>query len=552
MTVIRNVLAEAMREDFWLFLKYGFGAETYCKARPDEDWLDEAVHRPLCDWFDKSVKEWERRRASGERRPMKLLACIPRGFGKSTLITAAGGIWLHLRNPELVTLISSYGEDRSTAFLGVIKNVFEGKSTFGWWRDVYGSWEPDQGREWKVESIVHSARRHPETRDPSFEVTSINKGATGGRPDVFMLDDPISEDKIGEDPNHVVKAVRHFRSMEFAIKTNGLWVVCLTRKMDADVAGSILMEDGVEEFAETGMRPRDFEYRMGGPWRVFFMSARDGLGEPVLPRVWPEARLQEVERTNPIRFASELMNMPAEGQHMMLKPEDVSRLWVEREALPTNLRISIHCDTAFKTKERMAKGDESVIAVVGHTMDGSGLVYFLEARASNRWSSEKFFDELVAIVQRVKKEYGWPFVITDEKEIAGKEGLFEPALASHFHAVGLPVPRLIQIARGGIKKETRVRLAADYWLAKKVRLVHGAEGMSKLVHQMVRYGVTDHDDVADAFADAFSDGVYVPERRAQGGEDLHRIRLHRPLDHLLYGRHEDKEQADKVFVPWFN
>jgi len=548
----KKLIGEAMRQDFWLFLNYGFGAKFYCETKRDEDWLDSTVHENLANWFQKHVEEWESWRRAGIRKTKKLLVCIPRGFGKSTAITAAGSCWLHLRNPELVTLISSYGEERSAAFLGVIKSVFEGKSSFGWWNDVYGSWEPTDGREWKVTSIVHAMRKHTETRDPSFEITSINKGATGGRPDVFILDDPISEDKIGEDPNHVDKAVRHFRSMEFAVKTNGLWIVALTRKTDADVASAIMSADGVKSFAETGMRPKDVQEVETGVWDVFFMSARDPLGKPTLPRVWTDDKLNEVERVNPLRFAAELMNEPAEGRHAPLKKEFVDKLYINYDQIPPDLRYSVHIDTAFKEREKVARGDDNVIALVGHSTDGSGIVYFLDALVSNRWNSEQFLEQLVGLYQRLKMQGKRPFAMTDENVGGGKQGLFEQAVQSHFHAVGMSAPQITFVTRTKASKESRIRISMDYWLMGKVRLVRGHLGIDKLAHQMIRYGIVPFDDVAEAFSDCFMPGVYVPEKRMKGQVD-NTVAMKRPLDDYIYPRREKKKDDElSIMSPWWN
>lgn len=557
----KKVIARgALLDSFWLFLLYGFGAKFWCAAKSDDNWLDPAVHKRMADYFERHVKEWEEWRRRGVRKAKKIAFFVPRGYAKSTEITEAGSLWVALRNPDLVEVISSYGIEKSRDFLGVIKTVMEGRAAYGWWKDLYGSWEPYDSRQWTIESITHGRRTAVETRDPSVEVTSISKGATGSRPDAFFYDDPTSEDKIAKEEDHVRKGVAHFRSMRYAIKSNGLWVVCATRYRDYDVPGVILSEQGVAEFAPTGCRPRKDDYKEGGEWNVYFLAARDAEGASTLPGVYPPEVLDEMEKDDPVTFAAQMMNAPSEGRHSLITDEDVHKLWVLPEEIQgRDLRITIHLDTAFKTLERVESGDDNVIGVVGHSRSGDGLLYFLEARVSNSWNSEEFFDELVALLQRLKRERKWPYAITDERETGGKEGLFTQVLQSRCAAVGLPAPRLITISRAGTKKEVRVRLAADYWRQGVVRLVRGSPGIEKLAKQMVKYHYAPHDDVADAFADAFHEEVYFPER-VMAHIDEGGVVARRPLDDRLYGgrtlgeyrrRTRDEIREEQVEEPWY-
>lgn len=530
----RKLIARgALIDSFWLFFQYGFGAKFYCQGNPADAWVNRRVHKRICDWFEWHVKDWEQTRAQGIRKPKKLLFLLPRGYGKSTLVTAAGSLWVHLRNPDLTQTISSYGIEKSRDFLGVIKTSMEGRSNYGWWKDLWGSWEPFDSRQWTIESVTHSMRKAVEIRDPSIDVTSITKGGTGTRPDFFVLDDPTSEEKIAKEEDHIKKGVKHLQSMRFAVKSNGLWVVDATRYRDGDVPAEIMNQQGVKAFAEGGMEPRREDYNLGGEWEVFFLSARDARGDSTLPNVYPNDVLDAMEKEDPTGFAAQMMNMPAEGKHSLLTKEDIDKLWVLPESLEgMDLRITIHLDTAFKTLERTQEGDDNVIAVVGHSRSGDGQIYMLDAKVSNAWTSEDFFDELVALLQRLKRDRKWPYCITDERETGGKEGLFGKVLQARCSAVGMPMPRLIQISRAGTRKEVRIRMAADYWRQGKVRLLKGNPGIEKLAMQMRKFGFMEHDDVADAFADAFAEELYFSERVAanigEGG-----VVTRRPMDNYL-------------------
>lgn len=525
-------MGEACRRSFRLFARVAFGIRFYCEQRPDDRWWDDAIHGHLCDWLQEHTEAWEAKRAAGIRVPTKLLICIPRGFAKSTLVTAAYNTWLHLRNPELVTAISSFDEAKSIDFLRVIASTLSGEAAHGWFKALYGSWKPQDDRVWRKEAFVHAGRRNLGLRDPSFFTTSVAIGATGFRPDVFCLDDPIVEEKLTKEANWIEKAKDHVDSMRFAIKTNGLWVVCLTRYRDDDVAGKLLLDEGVASWAPTGMQPEDDEWVKGGPWHVFFMSARDAIGDPVLPAVWPEERLAEAEAVDPMGFAAQMMNKPAEGAHMPVRKEHIERLWVHEVNLPEEMRYSIHLDTAFKDRDKVGRGDYNVIQLWSHSTDGDGKVYYLEGRRSNEWGIEEFTAELVGLLKRLYREKMWPFVITDDQVSQKESQSYEAFLGGACRAARLPWPTYLPIPRAGRKKEVRIRSAALAWTTGKVRLVRGAREVESLVSEMRRIGISSHDDMADAAADVFHPEVYVPELGA--GAVGSPPPVERPYDMLMW------------------
>jgi len=534
----RGLYAEACRKSFWFFLLYGFGARSYCRAHPDEGWLTERVHRPLADWLQAIANEWLEKRLS-LREPIHVLVLIPRGFGKTTMITEAFSMWLQLQDLDIAEAISSHGIRKAITFLGVIQRIWGGAAGHSWWPLLFGNWVPknDPDREWRKDSFVHAKRRDLERKDPSFEAASVATGVTGIHPDVVIVDDPIVEEKLMEEGNWLDRVDSHLAAFTPAMKTNGLMLMVMTRYRDADCAGKAMRNDGVLEFAPTGMRPRtgDYVIRDDGKWRVYFLRAMDDAGEPILPEVWTKKRLEQYRRTKPIEFASQMMNEPGEGSHQPLKRELIEKLWVMPEHVPKNIRISIHTDTAFKTFQTAGRGDYSAIQVWGHAVDGSGLVYYLEGKRSNEWSGKDFLTYLVVLLQKLEAAYMWPFVITGDRVTGGYEGTFEDTLRNACARVGLPAPAYMPINRSGRNKSTRIRESAIFWQQGKVRLVFGAHDVEHLLHEMLRIDVSAHDDMADAACGAFHPDVYMPDTRRSSARDPQPPLPSRPYDDELQG-----------------
>lgn len=508
----RELWAEICRRSFWWFLKKAWGADNFMAANPNDRWLTARVHRPICDWLQGHVEEWEEWRAAGLKRRKKIALIIPRFCGKTVMVTKALSLWAHVRNPNLASMIGSEVVTKASSFLSPIKSVMSGEDPYAWFAWLYGNWQhPD--RIWTNSAINHGARRLIGRTEPSFATWGVESGITGMHPDWGVLDDPISEEKLKESGTWLAAVNDSVASLRPAFRTDSFFALALTRYRDNDVAGTYLNLEGVRSW--TGMKPKEgaIEVRENGEWDVYFLQVRDSAGETILPEIWSTAELDSYENTKPVFFAAQMMNEPGAGEHMALTSEQVDQLWIDEKELPGALTITIHTDTAFKTPERRGQGDESVIEVWGHDPRGNGDVYFLEGYGSNDWRSEHFTDRLVSLVQTLRKKGRRIRCITDEKPVGGKDGIWENALRSAFANVGIPCPPLIFFGRSGTRKGYKLRRmqeAVSFWVDGHVRIVKTAPGAQKLIAQMVRLGITTHDDWADAAADVFADEVYRP------------------------------------------
>ncbi|MGH2359196.1 MAG: hypothetical protein ACRDGM_01470 [bacterium] len=409
-------------------------------------------------------------------------------------------------------MIGSEVVTKANGFLSPIKAVMSGEDPHAWFAWLYGNWcHPD--RPWTQTTVVHGARRVIGRTEPSFSTWGVETGITGLHPDWGVLDDPISEEKLKESGTWLQSVNQSIAALRPAFRTDSFFALSLTRYRDNDVAGTYLNLEGVRSW--TGMKPREgtIEPRPDGEWDVYFLQSFDSAGETIFPEVWSNTELLKYEETKPAEFAAQMMNEPGSGEHMALTSEQVDQLWIDEKELPGNLTITIHIDTAFKSPERRGQGDETVYQIWGHDPRGNGDVYYLEGYGSNSWRSEDFTDRLVASVQALKKKMRRVRCITDEKPTGGKDGIWQHALRSAFNGAGIPCPPLIFFSRSGTRKGYKLRRmqeAVSFWVDGHVRIVKTAPGAQKLIAQMVRLGVTAHDDWADAAADVFADEVYRP------------------------------------------
>lgn len=505
----RELWADICRHDFWWFLQIAWGGHWYMRAHPNEQWLTDRLHKPICRWLQDKVESWESIRQRGEKIRTKVALIIPRAFGKTVMGTKALTLWAQVRNPDLSSFIGSETLNKAIDFLRPIKTLLEGNDPHAWFCWLYGVWFSPE-RPWTHTSVVHAARRTVGRSEASFDTWAVEGGITGAHPDWGVFDDPLSEEKIKESGSWISTVNQSMAALRPAFRTDSFFMLSLTRYRDSDVAGTYLKLEGVKSW--TGHPPTndDFTPREDGEWDVYFLQAYSREGDAMLPEVWPLRELRIYERTRPAEFAAQMMNEPGSGEHMELTTEQIADMWIKRDELPSQLVLTMHLDTAFKDNKTRGSGDESVIEVWGHDPRGNGDVYFLEGYGSDTWRIEEFTDELVRIVQRYKTQGKRFRLITDDKDTGGKHRTWEFWMRSSFHGAGLVCPPLILLMRQGTRKIIRMREAAGFWVDGHVKLVRDAPGVSRLVHQMVRLGVSAHDDWADAAADVFAADVYRP------------------------------------------
>ena len=479
------------------------------EAHPNDRWLTERLHKPVCDWLQGHVEEWERWRKKGIKKRKKIALVIPRNFGKTVICTKALSLWAHVRNPDLATCIGSEVSTKAQDFLAPIRSLLEGDDPHGWFTWLYGNWHnPDLT--WNNGTIVHGARKSIGRSEPSFTTFGIEGGQTGKHPDWGVIDDPLSEEKIRDAGTWLQTVNQAIAALRPAFRTDSFFVLALTRYRDNDVIGTHVVADGVRSW--TGMPSTDprLQVREDGEWDVYFLQSYDKEGQSIFPEMWPTEQLKAYETSRPVEFASQMMNEPGSGEHMPLTSEQIDQMWINPQDLPSQMKITIHTDTAFKSEKTVGKGDESVIEVWGHDPRGNGDVYFLEGYGNDSWRIEEFLDKLVSLVQGYKARGKRVTCITDDKLQMGKTGAYTNLLRSWFNGAGLVCPPLVELPRQGSRKINRIREAAGFWVDGHVKIVRGAPGAAKLINQMLRIGVSSFDDWADAAADVFAEQVYRP------------------------------------------
>lgn len=524
-----DLLRDMCRKNFWSHFLWNFGAGANPKG---DNWIDPAVHKPMADWFQGHVEQWETNRERSTRRLQEkeqtyLAVIVHREVGKTTIISQAGQSWLHLRDPELSTYTISEKLEMAADIIGPIKAVMDGSDPYALWTMLYGNWATD-ARTWKTTRVVHSQRKNTARRDPSLGICGVETSIVGSHPDGIFRDDPTSYDRLKTDIHWMQTVNDQTDSLIPVLQADGIFVDSGTRYGSTDHFGVMLSppeEGGLGIASISGMQTDALQVHEGGKVHVYFMAGRDQEGKPTTPRVWPESRLSDYKRRNALRYSAQVMNDPTLSEHNPITRDQLKQCVIPKKEVPWSaLSYAILCDLALWDGKKIINKDETVWQVWGYPRNGSGDVYFVEGDSDMYWRSEEFANRLVAVVQRYRRQGRRIIAITNDQPKSGLAGIWNTALRNHFADNNEPMPRHIEIKRGVEQKIDRISASVDFWVDGHVRLVEGAPGLERLTEQMTRIGEMQiaaaagktkrRDDWVDAAADAFNPQIYQPMRRA--------------------------------------
>lgn len=503
-------LREGFRRDFWSFFLYAFGAGVNPKGK---DWIEPQIHEPLAIWLQKHILEWMARRGKEPKQKTRLAVLLHRKAGKTTMITRAAQLWIHLLDPEASTYTGAESVPLAGKMLAAIKATMDGSDEHALWPKLYGDWSTG-ARTWTGKELVHAARRNTSRQDPSFGIFGVETSVVGAHPDAIFYDDPISYERLASDTNWLAAVNSQTSSLIPVLESDGLIVYVGTRYDDGDHFGVSFADDGVASVS--GMETDSLTAEEGGKWHVYFMAARDKEGKPTHVKAWPEGELKSYQKNNTLRYAAQVMNDPAISEHNPLTKEQIQQCLIEPDQVPWSaLRYAICCDTAFSDGKKITGKDETVMVIHGYPRNGSGDVYVVEGQGSARWRGEDFAHRLVSTCQRYRLQGRKIFRITDETTRAGKKGIWALSLRNFFADANEPFPggTLLEFERGDTKKYGRLSTAASFWVDGHVRVVKGAPGVDRLMEQMAKigqYAVNQRTkiDWADAHSDAFQPQLY--------------------------------------------
>lgn len=527
----RQLLADASYHSFKFYMKYCIGVVRNPEGKTGDGLMWAEEHEHFCDWLQGKIEKWEDTKKYGpSKRHYVLIDCM-RGFMKTLIVTQGLMSWCHLRQPELAAVLSSVTQEFSEKVADVIRTGWWGnKDEHCWFSWFYGRWADLDGGIWTRKNFTHRAR-NGHYKEASIECCSVETGVVGRHPQLAIIDDPLSPEKLRESGNWITIAKAHVTSMFPVLLNDSLFIIVGTPYRDNDVIISSMRKHGVREVAGIPLPKRYAAFeRDDGRWDLYHMPALDADGKPTLPSIWTLEDINGFRADDVHFYASQLLLQPGSGKLQILSIDDIENMIVD--TFPRGFAVSMHMDTAIKDSDKIGKGDDNVIEVVVHHPT-SGEIWFVDAAVSNEWTIDDFNREFVQMIRKWQKKKRCRIkALTDDGAIGGKgNAIWRSHLEGLCREHGLIMPYFIPINRAGKRKAVRISEAAAHWVAGRVKVWAGMPHKDKLIEQMSLIDVSQFDDMADAGADAFHEDIYRPATKMGGNQQPPKVRL--PFEEVL-------------------
>lgn len=333
-------------DDFMFFIRTYFGHYTEVEFGPQQ--LEVIA----------AVQEY---RGKKDRKPLKLMVAMSRGFGKSTILTLMGLLWLIVNGTWKFPIIISSTLESAKGFLqSVIEEVENNEKLTEDFPELNPKIDgKGQTVSWKDSDIVMAGGARVLAR--GFLNSIRGKRNRQHRPDALLIDDPDEERHVASEAT----MKRKYRWFErAALKLGGGW------GLDILFAYTTISQNCVGEYIYNHTeRYKDWK-------KLKFAALVDEHGKPWRPEngseafsTWPqrfgiEGLIEEME-LDPIGFAQERQNSPLPETDQRFKGQIKTYEFSQRDW--TGWRLALAVDLSLGKNE---KSDFSAIVGVGLSPEG--------------------------------------------------------------------------------------------------------------------------------------------------------------------------------------
>lgn len=374
---LRDLIRQASLVNLWFFLKYVAGY-----AQPFQKFTDH-LHVDMCNFRQKIS-------VPGSRGVM----ILPRGFGKTKVMTEGGGAWDLLRNPDEAIRISNAIVETAGDFAHTIRSVYDNNEFMEWCFSDYYVKHPNSQARWNESEMVLPNRTRSR-REASVEFGGTTASAEGHHHSRHIVDDPIGLAALNTNrgANSVMyQTVNWFWTSETTLLDSGITgstLAIMTRYAVDDVAATILKECS----ASYGYPIDYWEPNPKGKWIVYYRKAIEN-GEAIYPEEWPKERLLELAEKDPWTWMTQYQNEPegAGGSEFFesklstfeMEWEEERNLWFiikpdGKEIYLGDCDVICVLDPAGTEKYVSAKTSRSALGVVVQDSDGCFYLAWLRA-----------------------------------------------------------------------------------------------------------------------------------------------------------------------------
>lgn len=431
---------------------------------------------------------------------------IPARYGKSTIASQWGPIWLLARNPRARIILTSYGDTLA------LENAHAVRDALNLYRDRLGvTLRRDRRR---IDRFVTAEGGGILARGIGSGISGFGAGRGGG----IVIDDPFKNWQEAMSPT-VREAV--WRAWQGVLRIrlddeSAFVIVVHTRWHDDDLTGRLLAEEPHED---------------GTRWELIRLAAQaeahdPEAHDPLLRTPDPLGR-RPGEVLEPRRFSAAEVRSRAQDLGSWLAaaleqqrpaPEEggeLKRAWWRWETeLPPRF------DTAAASWDMKLKEKDTGDYIAGQVWGRVGADYFLRAALRGRWNVPTVKAAIALFAVRfpdVSRHYventgNGPEVMAELRRGMGKGYKLSDEVAGAIGCTLAERPAVERVLRRGLagiipvnpkgSKEARVRAIAGRVEAGNVHLLERMPGAVQLVNEAAAFPNAEHDDTVDAMTQA--------------------------------------------------
>lgn len=271
------------------------------------DLLKPSVHMHLCKFVD----------TCDSKRRMILM---PRSHFKTTIVTIGSAIRDIVRDANVRILVVASSSTNAERFLTEIKNHFIMNDMFKW---IFPEFVPDRtsgpNSQWNA-----SEMRIPRTavfREPTVDTIGARGTVESRHYNKIYADDIIGEKELQSD-------VEMGRTIEWSMGLESLLISA--EDGEIDFVGTHWRHGDVYGFLKDYFNANEAEPEPMGPFAtrldeiaVFNRGCRDENGEAIFPEIISTAKLDRLQKKNPLRYAAQYANDPLRSGESVFSPDDL-------------------------------------------------------------------------------------------------------------------------------------------------------------------------------------------------------------------------------------
>lgn len=498
------------------FSTYEFPSDYGIDEKPgipmEEQLPTEEEKQKFFEWeeqFEPTIDEAHAVRDKLQDDLVSLLALMPRGTLKSSIITIGFSIQWLLNYGDDRVLIDSETFTKSKAFLSEIKGHYEGNEFFREiFYTVYGIY-PDQKKTtvqkgtdtWSTETIV-LANRTRKRKEPSIDCAGIDVTKNGMHYDLVIMDDLHSE-KNTKNAEQIEQVKEHYK-LVYSLLEPGHPAVVVGTRWDYNDLYQMIIDEEQEDF------------------NFITRSAESTDGNIFYPGRLGRRELDKFRRKQgPYIFSCQYLNNPVDNENATFKKSMFNYITLD---LLNKKNINWYglVDPSWKGES----SDYAVIIIGG--MDNHGEIYcrFI-------WRDKATYGEIVKKMFDIDKMFGprqWLLeTVATQKSIQ---------YFLHQEQRRQMKPLRVKEIRGlRAQKEERIMGLATYYELGRAHHVKGCPNIDILEGELMRFPKSKYDDVSDCFAGLLeiaqpASGVVLSKEKAESRKEYLK-KLNKPRSPMI-------------------